>query len=145
VIRYLPDTSCLVAAVCSWHEHHEPTAADLALRAKRRERPITAAPALLEAYAVLTRLPPPYRLKPSDALAVLEGSWGEAKVVAVPASETWNLLRTLPERGVAGGASYDAMILACARRAKADVILTWNRRHFERFAEDIDIASPGGV
>jgi predicted nucleic acid-binding protein len=145
VIRYLPDTSCLVAAVCSWHEHHEPTAADLALRAKRGERLLVAAPALLEAYAVLTRLPPPYRLKPSDALAVLEGSWGDAKVVAVPASETWTLLRTLPERGVAGGASYDAMIVACARRARADVILTWNLRHFERLAEDIDIASPESV
>jgi predicted nucleic acid-binding protein len=144
VTRYLPDTSCLVAAVCSWHEHHEATAADLALRAKRREKLLMAAPVLLEAYAVLTRLPPPYRLKPSDALAVLEGSWGHARVVAVPASETWRLLRTLPERGVAGGGSYDAIIVACARRARADVILTWNLRHFERLAEDIDIASPRG-
>ena len=23
--RFLPDTSCLVAAVCSWHEHHAAT------------------------------------------------------------------------------------------------------------------------
>jgi predicted nucleic acid-binding protein len=142
VITYLPDTSCLVAAVCSWHQHHEATAADLALRAKRQEKLLMAAPVLLEAYAVLTRLPPPYRLKPSDALAVLEGSWGDARVVTLPASETWRLLRTLPERGVAGGGSYDAMIVACARRARADTILTWNLRHFERLTEDIELASP---
>jgi predicted nucleic acid-binding protein len=143
VIHYLPDTSCLVAAACSWHEHHEATAADVAARAGRREKVLMAAPVLLEAYAVLTRLPPPYRLKPGDALAVLEGSWGDAKLVAVPPGETWSLLRTLPERGIAGGGSYDAMIVACARRARADVILTWNVRHFERLAEDIDVMSPG--
>jgi len=142
VIRYLPDTSCLVAAVCSWHEHHESTAGELAARAKRRETMLMAAPALLEAYAVLTRLPPPYRLKPIDALAVLEGSFGDARVVAVRAGETWSLLRTLPARSVAGGGSYDAMIVACARRARADVILTWNLRHFERLAEDIELVSP---
>ena len=35
--RFVPDTSCLVAAVCSWHEHHEATAEELARRSKRRE------------------------------------------------------------------------------------------------------------
>jgi predicted nucleic acid-binding protein len=142
VTRCLPDTSCLVAVVCSWHEHHGATVADLGRRTRRREKLVMAAPALLEAYAVLTRLPAPYRLKATDALAALEGSWGDAEVVAVPASETWSLLRTLPERGVSGGGSYDAMIVACARRAKADVILTWNLRHFERLTEDIEIAAP---
>jgi predicted nucleic acid-binding protein len=131
-----------VAAVCSWHEHHEATAADLERRARRREKPIMAAPALLEAYAVLTRLPPPYRLKPRDALAVLEGSWANVRVVALPATETWGFLRGLPDQGVAGGASYDAMIVACARRARAEVILTWNLFNFERVAEDIEVASP---
>ena len=101
-----------------------------------------AAPALLEAYAVLTRLPPPYHLKPRDALVVLEGSWASAKVVALAASETWALLRTLPSQGVAGGASYDVMIFACARKARADVILTWNLAHFERLAEGVEVASP---
>ena len=101
-----------------------------------------AAPVLLESYAVLTRLPPPYRLKPRDALTLLEGSWGAARVVALAAGETWDLLRTLPDRGISGGRSYDAMTVACAREAGVDVILTWNRRHFERLGEDIEIASP---
>jgi predicted nucleic acid-binding protein len=143
VSSYLPDTSCLVAAACTWHEHHEPTAADLERRARRREKPILAAPTLLEAYAVLTRLPAPYRLKPRDALAVLEGSWAGARVVALAAAEAWGLLRSLPEQGVAGGTSYDATIVACARKARADVILTWNLPHFERLADDIEIAAPG--
>jgi predicted nucleic acid-binding protein len=105
---------------------------------------VMAAPALLEAYVVLTRLPPPYRLRPRDALAVMEGSWGDVRVVAVPPAETWDMLRTLPARGIAGGGSYDALIVACARQAGADVILTWNVRHFERIADNVDVAAPTG-
>jgi predicted nucleic acid-binding protein len=103
---------------------------------------VLAAPALIETYAVLTRLPPPYRLRPDDALEAMEGSWGGVGVVAVPAAGTWDLLRTLPIRGVAGGATYDAVIVACARKARVDVILTWNLRHFERLTDDIDVAAP---
>ena len=91
---------------------------------------------------VLTRLPPPYRLRPGDALEAMEGSWGGIEVVAMPAAGTWDLLRTLPTRGVAGGASYDAVIVACARKARVGLILTWNLRDFERVTDDIDLATP---
>ena len=86
---------------------------------------------------------PPYRLRPGDALEAMEASWGGIEVVAVPAAGTWDLLRTLSARGIAGGGSYDAVIVACARRARVDVILTWNLRHFERLTDDIDLAAPG--
>ena len=141
--RFLPDTSCLVAAVCSWHEHHSATVEELVRRAARREEMVLAAPALVEAYSVLTRLPPPYRLRPQDAFAVMEGSWGEVDAVAISGAETWALLRSLPGGGIAGGSSYDALVAACARKAKADVILTWNLRDFERVAEGLDVAVPG--
>jgi predicted nucleic acid-binding protein len=141
--RFVPDTSCLVAAVCSWHEHHAVTAEELARRSRSREEMVMAAPAVIEAYAVLTRLPPPYRLRPQDALAILVGSWAKVEVVAMTGQETWPFLEALPGSGIAGGSSYDALIAACARKAKADVILTWNVRDFERVAEGIDVASPG--
>lgn len=140
--RFLPDTSCLIAAVCRWHEHHAVTAEELARRSKRREQMVMAAPALVEAYAVLTRLPPPYRLRPQDALAVMVGSWGQVEVIAMTGAETWPFLETLPGSGIAGGSSYDAQIAACARKAKAGVILTWNVRDFVRVAEGLEVASP---
>jgi hypothetical protein len=58
-------------------------------------------------------------------------------------AQTWPFLRALPGSGIAGGGSYDAQIAACARKAKADVILTWNVRDFARVAEGVDVASPG--
>jgi predicted nucleic acid-binding protein len=142
VTRFVPDTSCLVAALCSWHEHHSATAEDLARRAKRGETLVAAGPVLVETYAVLTRLPPPHRMKARDVLAALEGSFGEADVVALNGTETWALLKALPRPGIAGGSAYDAQIAACARKAQADVILTWNRRDFQRVGEGMEVASP---
>jgi predicted nucleic acid-binding protein len=100
------------------------------------------APALIETYAVLTRLPPPYRLRPADAFALMEQNWSQAEVAALGAADIWPHLRGLPEPGVAGGSTYDAGVAACARRAGVDVILTWNVRHFERVAEHIEVRSP---
>jgi predicted nucleic acid-binding protein len=142
VKRFLPDTSCLVAAVCSWHEHHTPTVNELARRTRRGEGIVMAAPALVEAYAVLTRLPTPYRLRPADALAAMEGSWSHVEVAALAATEIWPLLRDLPDGGIDGGSTYDALIAACARKAAVDVILTWNVADFERVAEDLEVRSP---
>jgi predicted nucleic acid-binding protein len=142
VRRFLPDTSCLVAAVCSWHEHHSATVEELARRARQREEIVMAAPAMIETYSVLTRLPPPYRLRPADALAVMEGSWSHVEVAALAGTEIWPLLRGLPEAGIAGGSTYDAVVAACARKARVDVILTWNVAHFERVAEGIEVRAP---
>ncbi len=83
----------------------------------------------MEAYAVLTRLPPPHRLAPADALAVLDRNWGTTESVALTGPETWRLLRQQAATSTAGGRVYDAVIAACARKAKAAELLTWNVRH----------------
>src|SRR3989304_5930435 len=56
------DTSCMVAAVCSWHEHHDGAAAAIEDRLDAGERLAVPAHAPAESYAVLTRLPAPPRL-----------------------------------------------------------------------------------
>ena len=65
----------MIAAVCSWHEHHEATANEIDSRLAGRSKMMVAAPALIEAYAVLTRLPPPHRLTPQTALTLLENNF----------------------------------------------------------------------
>ena len=57
----------MVAAVCSWHEHYELAANEIGCLLPRREKMIAAAPALVEANAVLMRLSSPYRLSPDAA------------------------------------------------------------------------------
>jgi predicted nucleic acid-binding protein len=43
----------------------------------------------------------------------------------------WSALTKAAERHVAGGRTYDAIVVACALRARAGRILTLNRRDFE--------------
>ena len=131
--RVLLDTSCLVAAVLPQHEHHAPTAADLGRRRAAGHEVVIAVHALAEAYAVLTRLPPPHRLAPSDALGVLDRNWSRSEAVALTAAESWRVLREQAAAGIAGGRIYDGLIAQCARKARAIEILTWNVRHFGAF------------
>ncbi len=139
------DTSVIVAAVLSWHEDHERSYASLTKALATGQEILLPARVLLEAYAVLTRLPAPHRLRPEDALAVLAGTLaGSSRLVDLPREQVWRFVRGLPGRGVAGGAVYDAEIVECARRAGAAAILTADRKGFERLAAGrVTIVAPG--
>jgi predicted nucleic acid-binding protein len=141
-MRVLLDTSCLVAAALPQHEHHATTSTDLARRRAAGHTLVMSAQALLEAYAVLTRLPPPHRLAPADALSVLTRNWRQTEAVALTAAESWRVLQQHGAKGIGGGRVYDGCIAACARKAKADEILTWNTRHFEA-SSTLGIVAPG--
>src|SRR5574337_794334 len=79
---FLPDTSVMVATVCTWHEHHERTITGMEHRLAGRESLVLAIPALMETYAVLTRLPPPHQLSPRDAIALIETSFLTGGILA---------------------------------------------------------------
>lgn len=126
----VPDTSVLVAALCEWHEHHAVAAPPLAA-ALRSGKAVIAGPVLAEAYAVLTRLPSPHRLSAASARSVLSANLEGVRTVVLDGPGYWSCLADAVERHVAGGRTYDAVVVACALRARADRILTLNRRDFE--------------
>jgi predicted nucleic acid-binding protein len=140
-MRVLVDTSCLVAAALTQHEHHRATIDDLSRRRASGHRLLVAAHALLESYAVLTRLPAPHRLAPADAWAILDRNWGRAETIALTAPESRRVMQRHASRGLGGGRVYDGCIAECARKGKAGEILTWNLRHFEAITE-IKVTSP---
>ena len=133
---YLLDTNCLVAVVCSWHGHHEATRRDIERRYAAGERLVLSAHSLAETFSVLTRLPEPHRLSPKDALAAIEANWGETRLVTLTDSDYRSTLRRCRDLSIGGGAVYDALIAACARKARVATVITWNIRDFERFFED---------
>ena len=139
---YLCDTTCLVAAVSSWHEHHERTLAELDRRTSRGNELILAAHSLAETYSVLTRLPAPYRLRAGDALAAIEANWRSARVVHLTGTETWDALSEAVRLGVVDGRTYDTLIARAALKARAEAILTWNVRDFTAFAPHMRVETP---
>jgi len=133
----------MVAAVCSWHERHAVVAAEIERRLAARGRLAIPAHALVEAYAVLTRLPAPHRLAPADAWALLSANFVEpAKLVALEGPSHAVLLARLAAAGMGGGRTYDALIAGQAGTAGADVLLTLNPRHFEPPPGDVTVIEP---
>ncbi len=138
------DSSCLIAAVCGWHEHHEAAAHALESRRDAGEALVLAGHALAETYAVLTRLPPPHRLAPADAGALIEHNFvRSARLIALTGSAYATLVRRLSREGVGGGSVYDAIIADSARRGRAGALLTFNPRHFDPAPPGLAIVVPG--
>lgn len=139
---FLVDTSCLVAAVCTWHQRHADCSGEIRRRRAHGERMVVAGHSALETYAVLTRLPPPHRVSSEDARQVVLETVGDALVTLQPSGYR-RLLDQLAEGSVAGGRSYDALIASCALEARASVLLTLNEQHFRQFeAAGLRIVAP---
>jgi toxin FitB len=121
---FVLDTSCMIAAISGWHEHHEVTIGEIESSLHHNDQLLIAAPALIESFAVLTRLPSPHRLSPATAATLLETNFRSDDAVMVSGEEYWALILSAPDRGIAGGVVYDAVILACAIAAEADNQIT---------------------
>ena len=136
------DTSVIVAAVHANHPLHGPSARWLNDAFDAHEV-VVAHHSVLEAYAVLTRLPGEYRLAPSEAEMVLHATVRDNAELA-PFSEAliWDLLRQIGETPASGGAVYDAFIIGILMAAGVDAIATGNTAEFRRFSGSIRIIDP---
>ncbi len=137
------DTSVIVASLLTWHEHHVPSLRTLEAAMDGGPLVIPVA-ALVESYAVITRLPAPHRLSPDDTHALLQSNFAaSARVDSLTGDECWAMLASLAAQSVAGGRTYDAQVLAAAIKSGASVLLTLNVEDFAALARDeIEIRSP---
>jgi predicted nucleic acid-binding protein len=136
----------MVASLSVWHQHHERAATEIERRLNLGEEMVIAAPALVETYSVLTRLPQPRRLPSSTAVALIEDNFvSRGAVIALDDAAYRALLRQAVTGDIRGGQIYDAVIAACARAANASTLLTFNERHFRRFGgQGLSIVVPAG-
>jgi predicted nucleic acid-binding protein len=114
------DTSVVVAAFASWHEQHE-----------EARRAIDAGVGLidhcaLEAYSVLTRLPPPHR-SPAAVVREFLRLRFPRPFLRLRADAYRGFVLGLADRGIAGGSAYDALVAATAAASRADLV-TCDRR-----------------
>jgi len=132
-VAFALDTSCVIPLLSSWHEFHARTKQGYETRRARRERLVIPAHALLESFAVLTRMP--VRLSPEDARRLLEESFFQkAEIASLASGAAWITIQDLSLREMGGGIVYDAVIARTAFDAGASVLLTWNMKDFLRVA-----------
>ena len=114
------DTSLVIAAFASWHENH--AAARRALDGGLQLIDHCA----LETYSVLTRLPPPHRTSGAVVRDFLEARF-PGPLLRLSARAYMDFILGLPDRGVTGGAAYDALVAATAAGCGVELI-TCDRR-----------------
>ncbi|MGH9494808.1 MAG: PIN domain-containing protein [Candidatus Sulfotelmatobacter sp.] len=107
---------------------------------ERRAKPSSAfcaAHNLAEVYVTLTRYPGRERLSAEQALLSLEKVEERLTIISLDAKEYSAAIRRSAALGIIGGALYDGLIAACALKADADAIYTWNIGDFMRLGDKV--------
>ena len=125
------DTSILVAAFDDRDSCHERA---FSLFTRHAERAAIAVHTLAETFSILTGR---RGWRPSQAFEILRTNTTFLRKISLGSSDYLRTCESAEELGIRGGAVYDALILACARKAKATQIWTLNARHFVLFAPDL--------
>jgi len=136
------DATVLVASVVAWHERHR-AAASAVESALARKALLVPAPSLIDAYAILTRLPAQHRLATADAFHLLRSSFSTARIVGPRTRDTWSLLRRWSVAPIGGSDTYDAQVVEIAKEAGAKTLLSFRKSELERLAiPGIEIVEP---
>jgi toxin FitB len=102
------DTSVAVPLLVAGHQHH----AQVAAWARGRTLCLSGH-SLAETYAVLTRLPGDARLSAPDAVTLIDENFAQPLMLSARAARQSH--RECANKGVTGGATYDALVALAAR------------------------------
>ena len=122
------DTSVLVPVFYGDHVHHR-VSLDLFIQFDK-SMGCCGAHSLAEVYSTLTRMPGKHRISGEQAMLFVNSICERLSIIALGADEYAEALQASAALGIIGGGIYDAMLAHCASKAKADVIYTWNARHY---------------
>jgi predicted nucleic acid-binding protein len=129
------DTSVLVPLFYRDHVHHGPS--EGLFIQFNRSTGCCGAHSLAEVYATLTRMPGKRRISGEQAMLFIGNIRERLSIVALNGEEYADVLQGSAARGVIGGAIYDAMLAHCALKSKAQLIYTWNTRHYALCGREI--------
>jgi predicted nucleic acid-binding protein len=130
-VKLFFDTSVLVPVFLTKHAHH--SASKAAFQQGRREDRSCGAHSLAEFYSAFTRLPGKFSADSNDVLVSIGEILERVSIVALTAEEYLLALQDAARDGVVGATIYDALLARCAIKAQADVVYTWNIKHFRQF------------
>ena len=134
-MKWFFDTTVLVAALLPGHPHHARSFPVFA--SATRKQAACAAHSLVETYSVFTRYPGKERMSAEAASLVVQEIERRLALVWLDADEYCAAIRRMAQMGIVGGAVYDGLVAACALKAGADRLYTWNVRHFDQLGAEV--------
>ena len=126
------DTSVLIASFWRGHPDHEASLKLVA--AAHKKKSACALHTLAEVYAGMTALPVKQVIPPDQALLFVQEVRDRCTIVTLGEDEYYRTIALAAEQGFSSGRIYDALLLRCAVKVKAEVVFTWNLRHFRTIA-----------
>ena len=126
------DTSVLVAAF--WGGHRDHAASVKLLGAANKKQSACAMHTLAEVYAAMTALPIRPILPPEQVMLFVQEVRDRLTLVPLDESEYIETIQQAASAGFTSGRVYDALLVRCAVKVKAQTIYTWNLKHFQAIA-----------
>jgi predicted nucleic acid-binding protein len=123
------DTTVLVASF--WHGHRDHESSLKLVAAANKKKSSCALHTLAEVYASMTALPVKNVIPPDQALLFVQEVRDRFNIVTLDEGEYYATIQQAAERGFTSGRIYDALLLRCAVKVRAEVIYTWNLKHFK--------------
>lgn len=128
------DTSVLIAAFWRGHSHHEASLKLVSAASKRKSA--CAMHTLAEVYATMTVLPVKEVIPPEQALLFVQEVRDRFTIVSLDEDEYFKAIERVAAQGFVSGKIYDALLLQCAVKVRAETIYTWNLKHFRAIRPD---------
>jgi predicted nucleic acid-binding protein len=122
------DTSVLIGAFWRGHPHHQASLKRLSAANKRKSA--CAMHTLAEVYATMTALPVKEVIPPDQALLFVQEVRDRLTMVTLTEEEYYTTIEQAAALQFISGRIYDALLLRCAAKVKAETIYTWNLKHF---------------
>src|SRR5262249_6139218 len=133
------DTSVLVAASEQSHPHYRQASPALRRVATGKDQGFMSAHSMAEVYAALTRLPVQPRIHPAEAGRIItDNLLPHFELVSAGVKDYTEALKLVRDGGWSGAKIYDALIVGCAAKSKADRIYTFNLADFRLLAPDLE-------
>ena len=129
------DTSVLVPVFYGDHVHHR-ASLDLFIQFDKSTG-CCGAHSLAEVYSTLTRMPGKHRISAEQAMLFIGEIRNRLSIIALNGGEYATALESSAALGIVGGGIYDAILAHCAIKAEAEVIYTWNARHYAQCGPDV--------
>jgi predicted nucleic acid-binding protein len=129
------DTSVLVPVFYGDHVHHEASLHRFVSFDKSTG--CCGAHSLAEVYSTLTRMPGKHRISGEQAMLFIGSIRERLSIIALTGDEHADALERSAAGGIVGGSIYDAMLAHCAIKARAEIIYSWNARHYALCGEEV--------
>ena len=139
-MKILFDSSILIAAFVESHPKHK-SALSFLMKTKNKEFEfLVSSHSILEIYSVLTSAPFKPKITPIIARQLIENNIKNlAETIYLTDKDYFEIIEKMDKWNLSGGIVYDAILVECALKVKADEILTLNPRDFLRLTRETSI------